>query len=127
MTTFQLLAIPASIAFALISGLRGRSRGNPRQNLFWLFLWLSAALVIALPQLASSVAHALGIGRGADLVLYALTFASILSARYFYVKHRILEIQLTEIIRQSAIASARRGALLESSSQAPGERGSKAH
>jgi len=118
MTTFQLLAIPASIAFAIVSGVRGRAQGN-RQNLFWFFLWMSAAAVIALPQLASSVAHAVGIGRGADLVLYSLTFASILSARYFYVKYRTLENQLTEIIRRNAIASARPGSSLEDPATTP--------
>ncbi len=67
---------------------------------------MSAAVVIALPNIASAIANMLGIGRGADLVLYILCFASILITRYFYNRQRRLEILLTGLVRTDALRHA---------------------
>ncbi len=106
MTTFQLLAIPTCIMFALIATRRRRNLLTRRQSLVWVFVWLTAAIVVTLPNIASAIAHVVGIGRGADLILYVMCFASILFVRYFYHKQRRLEIALTALVRTSAVATA---------------------
>jgi small membrane protein len=105
MTTFQLIAIPSCLGFAIVA-LSRRSVLSRSQSFFWAFLWLTAAGVIALPQISNRIAHLVGIGRGADLVLYVMCFASILLSRYFYQKQRKLENALTQLARQDAIRHA---------------------
>jgi len=107
--TFQLVAIPACVIFALLAVVRRTSGVSRKQSVFWVFLWMSAAVVIALPNIASWAARLLGIGRGADLVLYVLAFACILLVRYFYHKQRRMEIVITELVRREAITAAVRG------------------
>jgi hypothetical protein len=107
--TFQLVAIPASLIFAVLAVGRRTGGVTRRQSVFWVFLWMSAAIVIALPNIASWAARLVGIGRGADLVLYILAFACILLVRYFYHKQRRMEIVLTELVRRDAIAMATPG------------------
>ena len=104
--TFQIVAIPACVAFALLAVARRTNGVSRKQSVFWVFLWMSAAVVIALPNIASWAASLLGIGRGADLVLYVLAFACILLVRYFYHKQRRMEILVTELVRREAIARA---------------------
>lgn len=38
--------------------------------LLWMMFWTGAAVVALLPETTVSVAHAVGIGRGSDLVVY---------------------------------------------------------
>jgi hypothetical protein len=106
MTAFKIVAIPACVAFAFIARLRGSIVLTKRQNFLWEFLWLAAALVIALPSISNRIAHLFGIGRGADLVLYLMCFAAILFVLYFYNKQRRLEIIITELVRLDAIRNA---------------------
>jgi len=106
MTTFQLLAIPACVLFACVAVMRRRTLLTRRQSMSWVVLWATAAIVIALPDIASRVAHVLGIGRGADLVLYVMCFVSVLCVMYFYHKQRRLEISLTELVRHEALQHA---------------------
>mgnify|MGYP001551849085 FL=1 len=106
MTTFQLLAIPSCIMFALIATKRRKDVLTRRQSLVWVFVWLAAAVVVTLPNIASAIAHVVGIGRGADLILYVMCFASILFVRYFYHKQRRLEIALTALVRSNAVQNA---------------------
>jgi hypothetical protein len=38
--------------------------------LFWLALWIGAAVMVLFPDLTIAAAHIMGIGRGVDLVFY---------------------------------------------------------
>jgi small membrane protein len=111
MNAFQFIAIPICVALAIVASSRRRTLLSRRQSLFWVFLWITAAVVISLPELANRIAHMLGIGRGADLVLYTMCFAAILMARYFYHRQRRLETIITEIVRADSIANATAGGL----------------
>lgn len=106
MTTFQVISIPVCLLLTVFSISPRRTLLSRRQGFFWAFLWGTAALAIALPNIANRVAHLFGIGRGADLVLYVLCFSSILTVRYFYHKQRSLEVVLTELVRREAVCGA---------------------
>jgi hypothetical protein len=109
MTTFQILAIPACLLFAGIASVRRERLLTRRQSLSWAFLWFVAGIVIALPEISNRVAHLVGIGRGADLILYLMCFVSILLVLYFYQKQRRLEISVTELVRNDAMRSTVQG------------------
>ena len=81
-----------------------KRRGMPTLDfLLWLLVWMGTASIIIFPDATSFVAHRLGIGRGADLIIYT----SLLST--FYLIFRIhltlarVEQEITEIVRAIAL------------------------
>lgn len=71
--------------------------------LFWMGVWVGAALIIAFPNDTHLLAHLLGIGRGADLIMYVgLLVAFYLIFRIHLTLER-LEQEITEIVRAIAL------------------------
>jgi hypothetical protein len=72
--------------------------------LLWTLVWVGTAFIIIFPDTTSYVAHLLGIGRGADLIIYTSLLVT------FYLIFRIhltlahLEQEITEIVRAIALA-----------------------
>ena len=110
MILFQVVALLA-IALALLRELALVRRGLVRGAVLVvrLGLMLAAAAAIRWPQVTQHVAELLGIGRGADVVLYVSVLALVFLSLYFY--GRIVEQQrrLTALVRHLAILAARRG------------------
>jgi small membrane protein len=99
---FVLLAfVLAALAKVIHSSQQRRMR--TLNFLFWTLVWLGTASIIIFPDATSFVAHILGIGRGADLIIYASLLVS------FYLIFRIhlmlarLEQEITEIVRAIAL------------------------
>ena len=71
-----------------------------------LFLGIASISMVLFPDLTQSIAHSLGVGRGADLVTYfglvGLAFMSILH----YSKIRELEVKITDVTRHEALRKA---------------------
>jgi hypothetical protein len=109
MTLFQWLAI--SVLILLLAAEVIRFARRPTARLFWGFrcvVWLAAALAIARPDLVQAVASAIGIGRGADVVLYVFVLVFPAVSFYLYSRCVRLQRQVTELVRHLAIAEARR-------------------
>ena len=71
--------------------------------LFWLCVWFSLIFVVFFPDLASKMANIIGIGRGADFILYfsiAMLFYLIFR---LYVKLEETEREITILVRELAI------------------------
>jgi hypothetical protein len=112
MTTFQSIFLPLCAAIALLMLARTiRGAVGRRNGAFWTMMWSAAAFFIAQPSLTTTLAGWLGIGRGADLVLYSATLSGLAGAVYFYQKHRHLEIMVTGLIRREALEHAVQGRL----------------
>ena len=107
MNTFQYLVV-ALIALLSVATLRSAARGGIRKRIaiFWMVIWLSAGALALWPRSTMLVAHFLGIGRGADLVLYCTAFATLVGFFYIYVRFRRLDRSLTLLVRQIAIERA---------------------
>jgi len=107
---FQLLAL-AFLAVNLLLDVRREIRGSGHRGLRWLriLVWLTAALAIWRPESVTQVAHWLGIGRGADVVLYFFVLAFLATSFYWYAQHVLVQRQLTEIVRHLALKEARQG------------------
>src|SRR5574337_1291483 len=69
----------------------------------WTLIWIGAGLVIWQPDVTTQLAHLVGIGRGADLVLYASIIALLLMVFQLHVAHDRLERKLTELVRREAL------------------------
>lgn len=107
MTTFQLITLPLLGLLIVVTAVAiARSRVVPRIGVAWIALWLAAAGTIAFPGVLVWLAHILGIGRGADLVLYVFILAGFVAFFVTYLRFRRIEEQLTLIVRHLAIRDA---------------------
>jgi small membrane protein len=71
--------------------------------LFWILFWIASAVVAALPQTADTVARIVGVGRGADVVIYASLIAIFYLIFRLYVKIEQVEGEITRLVRKLAV------------------------
>jgi small membrane protein len=104
MVWFQIIALPG-ILLLLFYNLWGGRRGHRwlPSRLAAAGIWGLAGLAVAKPEWTTRVATAIGIGRGADLMLYLLSLAFLAACFYFY--HRIvqLEASISTLVRHIAL------------------------
>jgi len=106
-TSFQWIAFAIlGVSFAVTLALTVRRVITPRVGFAWGLLWIAAAVAIARPELTATIANALGIGRGTDLVLYFAILFMIFGFFAVYVRLRRIESDMTKIVRELAIRSA---------------------
>ncbi len=107
MTTFQVVTLPLLAVIVLVTAIQiGRRRLSPRFGFAWIVLWVAAAVSIADPDILVRAAHFLGIGRGADLVLYLSVIFSFAAFFVTYLRFRRVDEQLTKLVRHIAIRDA---------------------
>ena len=107
MTTFQLVTLPLLGVLVLATAIQiGRRRLAARFGVAWVALWVAAAVSIADPAILVRIAHFLGIGRGADLVLYLSILFTFVAFFITYLRFRRVDEQLTKIVRHLAIRDA---------------------
>ncbi len=84
--------------------LRYRQRKiGPVAFLLWLVLWTGAAVVIMFPMSTVILARILGIGRGADLVLYTSLIVTLYLLFRLYVRLEQVNREVTQIVRALAL------------------------
>jgi len=107
MTWFQIAFLPVGTTMALLSLKRFlRGRRNRKAGLAGAAVWTSAVIAVAWPALTTHIARILGIGRGADLLIYVLAVAFLLTAFYFYNRVHQLESAITNLVRSMALREA---------------------
>jgi hypothetical protein len=87
---------------------RTTTRGQAWSKLATLFLLLFAVCTIAWPRIIDRLAHAVGVGRGADLLLYGLTLAFLANLLTNYMHHQDESAQMVRLTRKIAILDAGR-------------------
>ena len=104
---FQIVVI-AFFACLCIGSLVAMFQGwlRRRECLVWAALWLAAGVAVAQPSLVSAIAKALGIGRGADLVLYCSVIVMMIGFWMIYARLRAVRRELTLLVRRLAIRDA---------------------
>lgn len=110
MTAFQWIAVPIlALLFVVdlvrVLFLRPMFRSD---RLLRAMVWLAAAVAIWWPELTVYLANAVGIQRGADLVLYLFVLVFLGAGFYFYSQSVRLERQLTDVVRHVAINEAKK-------------------
>lgn len=68
--------------------------------LFWILFWAGAGTVAALPQTADAVARLVGVGRGADVVIYLSLVVIFYLIFRLYVKIEQVEGEITRLVRK---------------------------
>lgn len=71
--------------------------------LFWVAFWLVAGVVVALPQTTDLVAQFVGVGRGADLIIYLSLVALFFLIFKLFAKIESVEQEITRLVRKLAI------------------------
>ncbi len=110
MNAFQLVALPVVVglaglsALALVKGWTGRKEGPA-----WIGVWVAAGIAIARPGLTMDAAQAVGIDRGADLVLYCAVIGMLVGFFMVYTRLRRLRRDVTLLTRHLAIRDAAGG------------------
>ena len=86
-----------------------RRKLRPMQWLVRSAVLVAALAAIARPLFVTQVANAIGIGRGADVVLYLFVLAFLAAAFFFYSQQITLRRELTALASHLALRDARRG------------------
>ncbi len=87
-------------------GSRNKSRTKAIKKLLLLLTIPSAAFFIIFPSLSTKLANKLGVGRGADLLLYGLTIVFIFQLFDTYVRNKQEQARLISVTRRLAIMEA---------------------
>lgn len=98
------------LGFILLFYLANSRRASPT-SVFAVLGAGSGLVFVWNPQLATKIAEMLGVGRGADLLFYCWVMISIALFLSVHFKFRQLNQQITDLVREIAIADARAGLL----------------
>jgi hypothetical protein len=96
------------LVLLVLSFLRSRttSRTKAYKKILLVLFVLCAIIVVIFPDITTQVAHLLGIGRGADLLLYGLTVVVIFLLLNTYIKDREEQRRFVVLSRKVAILEA---------------------
>lgn len=110
MTAFQWLTVPILVGLLLWDVWHfGKGPLTVGSRLMRMTLWFTAILAILRPDWVQRIAEMLGIGLGANLVLYLFALAFLWTSFFLYARIIRLRQDITEVVRQLAILQARRG------------------
>jgi hypothetical protein len=105
---FQIL-LAAFALFAIVKtwGQYRRSQVSKYWMFMFTLLWVVVIVVTAIPHLADMIAGYVGIGRGADLILYCAVVALTYAVYRSIVREQKLSAEMTALVRAVAVEQAR--------------------
>src|SRR5690554_153740 len=103
---FQILAIVTIVVAALFMLRGGGARHQALQRIFLVLFIVAAGSSVFAPQVWTFAARLLGVGRGADLLLYITVLAFLGFVATTYRRFRRIERDMTELARQVALQGA---------------------
>lgn len=81
---------------------------GPKGMWFWLVFWLFAGIAVLYPNSTQVIAGYLGIGRGADLVLYVSLAVIFYLLFKLHVKIEVVGRDITKVVRREALENAQK-------------------
>jgi len=103
---FQWAALLVITLLFVTTARGGFAGGRRRDRILWTVVWLLAGVFVAWPQGTVVIAHALGIRRGADLVLYCSVLAMMIGFLMVYARLQRLNREITLLTRHIALREA---------------------
>lgn len=101
----KIVLITVFALFAVFLLLPGRGvRHDAIRKLTMLSLFAVAILAVVFPNAINAIANVMGVGRGADLLLYGLIIVVVGNSIVTQRRQRLLETQITILARKMAIA-----------------------
>ena len=91
--------------FAIVSVIKRKNVGEIGKSgaFFWILFWLLTLVVVLWPESTSILANALGIGRGADFVLYTSIIVIFYLLFRLHVKIESIGRDVTKVVRKEAL------------------------
>jgi hypothetical protein len=110
MTLIKILLLAAIVAIGLLA-FRGSRRAIHKVlwRVYVVLVVLAACMSILFPDMLTKVAELVGVGRGADLLLYVLVVTFMLVSVVLFRRIAELERRYTQLARTIAVNSAARG------------------
>jgi hypothetical protein len=104
MSLIQMLAI-LFVIFALWRVIIKFKRREIRSTefLMWLVFWLAVGVAFVTPESLTKLANLLGIGRGADLVLYVAVIVVFYLMFRIFVRLEKMERHITKVVRKDSL------------------------
>jgi hypothetical protein len=104
------LVLLAVIAVMTVHAISQRLRGDIGnfQLVVWLAIWIGGAFVVAFHEQTTTLANKLGVGRGADLVMYVSVPVLFYTVFRLLIRTERLNRDLTVVTRARAIETQRR-------------------
>jgi len=103
-----ILVIAIMLAIIRFIGLRDSLQTQAWEKILLLFFAVGAIIFILFPNLLNKIANFVGVGRGADLLLYVLTITFIYVQISNYIKSKEENIKIVKLTRKIAISEALR-------------------
>lgn len=104
---FQIIVIGVAAVLLLVTILAAaRGWATRREAFLWSLVWLAAGVAVIWPDITDAIAKRLGIGRGADLVLYSAVVVMMVGFLMIYMRLRHLRREMTLLVRHLAIRDA---------------------
>lgn len=101
-----ILVLVILIILAWFLGQRATTRGQAGGKMLVLILLAGAIFAVIFPDTTNDVAHSVGVGRGADLLLYGVTVAFLASIIAQYMRQQDEQLKTISLARHIAIANA---------------------
>ncbi len=108
----QVILVAALAGALVLTWRRAKQDALSRLEAFlWSALWIAAAVVVLRPGVASSFASLVGVGRGADAVIYVSIIALFYLVFRIFLRLDKLDRDITLLVRKAGLAErdARRG------------------
>ena len=104
LTVIQILLVLFAVYALVRTAQRFRSGGLNLSNLLlWSVFWIGVGGIVLLPETTSILARLLGVGRGADVIVY-LALVGIFYLQFkMFIKTEDLEREITKLVRASAL------------------------
>lgn len=103
---YILIAIIVLIIWRITSQFR-RGGLHIREYLLWLMFWFGGIFIILRPETATLAANLVGIGRGADFIVYISVIIVFYLVYRILVRQEKMEKEITKIVREISIVRAR--------------------
>ena len=105
----QILLIAAVLVIAFyVLGRRNTHSGRAWQKIGLFLLFLLMVIVVLFPELTNEFAHSIGVGRGADLLLYGTVLILVFSILSNYLRQQDQRDKTYRLARQLALSEATR-------------------
>ena len=96
------------ILFSIYAIHRAKKQYEKRQAsrywaVVWSFMWLVVIIVALMPQATDAVAKFVGVGRGADLLVYLAVIFLLFATYRMMVREQKMSEDITELVRKIAV------------------------
>jgi hypothetical protein len=116
---FQIVVVAIVVVIAIVMMRNGGARHQALRRILMMLFVVAAASSVFFPQIWTAMARLVGIGRGADLLLYLTVLFFLGLVMSTYRRFRQMDTQITDLARQLALSQQSPPEISESAENPP--------